>query len=271
MSQEIPFKKNIGTKTLQLFNENGTHKTILTNSRNESIVLEEFVNNPMSLGTIGNNQHNWFNIVDGTIHDNVVYVLYYNFGLVELKTYHFTQEKKFTTSTYFIDKQPLLTWDNGGNISYFVEMKWFGTNLYMYITAKQQYGGKKTEGLYQFKSIASKIYYINFSEPEHIIKDEDKTFDTLDLDKNKEIVSNEIRKALLNIKDIKETDKLDYIGFIDDISSCAFNNSYKRRSQGSIMFLYKINKSETKIVRYNNYKFKWQIGDYTEEEIKQPD
>ena len=92
-----------------------------------------------------------------------------------------------------------MTWDNVGSISYFTEMKWFGSNLYMYIYAGQQYGNK-TDGLYLFKSTAKKICYIKFSEPKDKIQNEEKTFDTLDLDKNKEVVSTALKKHYLTVK-----------------------------------------------------------------------
>ena len=110
---------------------------------------------------------------------------------------------------------------------------------------------------------------MNFSKDIKKIKDEKETFINLDLDKNKETVSTEIKKALLDTKAVKATDKIDYIGYIDDYSSYFSNKSYKERFKGTILFLYKINKTQTKNIRYNNYEFEWQIGEYTEEEIKQ--
>jgi hypothetical protein len=265
MAQEKLFEKKLNNNTLKMIVEDGVYKTILINNKKETLTLDESQKNPMSLASIGKNQQNWFNIVDAIIKEKELFVIYYNFGLVELKVYHFSDGKKFDVKAYFIDKQPLISWDNGGGIIYSAQMKFFDHNLYMYIDAHQLYGGKKTEGLYSFKTYNTKLNLLNFSSDVKKIVDEEAIFKTLDLDKNIDKVSSEIKKMLINKKIIDKINNFKYLGNIDLTS---FKKYESRFMGGYTYFFYQENNLITKIVTYDSYKNNWIIGNYTEEEIK---
>jgi hypothetical protein len=266
MAQEKLFEKKINNNTLQMLEEGGVYRTVLINDKKEAVTLDESTKNPMSLANIGKNQQNWFNIINANIKDGEVFILYYNFGLVELKKYHFTEGKKHKINSYFVDKQPLISWDNGGNVSYSAQMHWLNNSLHMYINAHQQYGGKKTEGLYKFNNLNHKISILNFPNTSTKIKDENELFKTLDLDKNTEKVSTEIKKILTESKHLKSTDNFKYL---DNIDITPFKDRGSRNLGGIIYFLYQDNNLTTKIIRYDCDHNLWLLGDYKEEKIKQ--
>ncbi|HEX8577323.1 MAG TPA: hypothetical protein VF677_13595, partial [Flavobacterium sp.] len=208
--------------------------------------------------------------IDGFIENNCLYVFIYQEFRLDLMEYDIQEKqiekKQIATITILLGGSV----DTFGGYDFSVQKYRIENKLYFYITSRRDVGAGMSQKLIRFNTHSKRVFQFNFPEPIKKIKDEEKTFDILDLDKNKEVVSNAIKKALLNGKAVKETDKVDYIGYIHDHISYGSSKSNYGRRLGAIMFLYKINKNETKIIWYNSYKYEWQIRDYTEEEIKQP-
>jgi hypothetical protein len=247
-------------------------ETIIINQSGEKKILDSFHLKKESIQwrlgeQNGESPFPFYNIVESFIRNNQVYIIMHKGGTVVLDRYLFKEDNTFQKDSKIIAR--FLATPSLGPPAGYVIMKEFGNIVFFHLGIGTSMG-QKSETLYTLNTLNNYLKRIIFDESMQKIKDEQKIFKTLDLEQNKEKVREEIKKALLVNKTVKEIDKVDYIGYIDDYVSYFSNKNNNRRSQGTIFFLYKTNKNQTKIIRYNNDKFEWQIGDYKEEEIKQP-
>lgn len=126
----------------------------------------------------------------------------------------------------------------------------------------------KIEMLTRFDKDLFTIKKLTFSDKIIKIKDNKQFIRTLDLDKNIEKVSTEIKNILIDNKLLDKINNFKYLGNID-VSDFKDDERYKIRATGMTYFFYQDNNLMKKIIRYNNYENEWLIGNYTEEEIKQ--
>jgi hypothetical protein len=263
MAQEKLFEKKIGEQFVGMVYDNNGYKTYYINTKKDTFFLDEFEGNP----TLPKSKLKWFNIINATIKDTTIVILYYNFGLVQLKTYHFAEALKMDVATFFIDKQTLISEENGGGVNYTAEMNWIQGDLYCYINAQQQFGGRKTKGLYKFKN-DKKISLLLFDEEGEIIYDTKKMFREIDLDKRKEAVGDAVKKVLLTHKLMRKEAPFTYIGYID-VSDYNYDEKLKLRTTGMTYFFYQTSPASVKIIRYNNFDSQWLTGKYKEEDVKE--
>jgi hypothetical protein len=129
--------------------------------------------------------------------------------------------------------------------------------------ASQMYGGK-LKNLFAYNDLNDNVKRINF-EKTRDVKDEEQIFRVLDLEQNKEKVSEEIKRILTENYLLKQYEKIEYIGNID---VTPFKERGSRSLGGVTYFFYQDNLTQTKIIRYDSDHNQWLIGDYKEEEIK---
>jgi hypothetical protein len=268
MAQTNLFEKKVNEQIIGMFHENNAYKTYFINTKKDTFFLDEFEGNP----ALPKSKLKWFNIINATIAKDTIIVLYYNFGLVQLKTYHFEEPLKMKVATYFIDQQSLISEENGGNINYFAEMNWIQGHLYCYINAQQQFGGRKTKDLYKFDLKKKKITIIDFQEDEDekvvCIIDSKKMFREIDLDKRKEAVGDAVTKVLLTHKLIRKEAPFTYLGYID-VSDYNYDEKLKLRTSGMTYFFYQTSPASVKIIRYDNFDSQWLPQKYKEEDVKE--
>ncbi|HEX8577538.1 MAG TPA: hypothetical protein VF677_14720 [Flavobacterium sp.] len=204
--------------------------------------------------------------IDGFIKNNCLYIFVFQGLLFDLIEYDIKEEKVEKKRIATVAKLFAGTVDNFGGYSFDISKYYIENKLYFYITYRRSVGGGSSYKLIRFDNYSKKVFELKFSEETIKIKDEEETFKTLDLNKNKEMISIAIKKALLSGNVIKESDKIEYL---DNIDRSYFEGRGNRTSNVTYFF-YKQNKTKNKIAVYNNDEFEWEIGDYTEEEIKQP-
>jgi len=275
MAQEILFEKTIGESTIKLTASRGVYRVLyidIDSKKKGLTILEEYRYDPLLEASYGDNQdpEHWFGIINTTVKDSTVYILYYNYGLVELKSYGFFKDDIVKVKSYFIDKKDLSP-ANEGEIRLFAEMKWFKDDLFMYINARQQHGGQ-TSGLFKYNSNIDSIKKITFGHSK-FVEDHNKLFVNLDLDENKDTVSQYIKEVLLESKQLNKDNEFKYLGYIDDDDSFFSIKHGNDRSSGRIYFLYQDSLSlldSIKIIRYNNHEKEWYVGDSKEKVIEVP-
>jgi len=271
IAPEILFEKTIDESTIKLIESDGVYRSLYINEsiKKGVILLEEYRYDPKSRGVnrFNLNPGHWFGIINTTIKDGTLYILYYNYGLVELKSYCFLKDDEVTMKSYFVDQQKLITYMNGGGVGFFAAMKWFNNDLFMYIRAGQQYGIGRTTSLFKYNSSLDKLKAV-FAKGEIIeVKDSKNLFLTLDLDENKEAVSKCIKKVLAKNKQLRKKKGFKYLGYLDDANSFASIKFSNNRSSGVIYFFYQDTSAlldSIKIIPYDNHKKKWLISDYGE-------
>jgi len=276
MAQEILFENTIGESTIKLTDSSNVYRILYINDsiKKGVILLEEYRYDPRSRGSNVPNQksHHWFGIVNTTVKDNILYILYYNYGLVQLKTYCFLKDEKVKEKSYFIDKKNLSPFMSGGQVYFFSEMKWFNNDMFMYITTGQLYGSSGTDGLYMYKSNIDSVKRVFFGECQ-IIEEQSNLLLNLDLDEKKDTVSKHIKKVLLETKQLNKDNEFKYLGYIDDSSSFYSIMNSNDRSSGMLYFFYQDALSlldSIKIIRYDSYDREWLLNDYSEKAIKAP-
>jgi hypothetical protein len=152
---------------------------------------------------------------------------------------------------------------NFGDASFIIIPYKIDTKNYFYISHNRVIGEIKM--MVKLDANLFKINKLIFSEPSKKIKDEQQVFKTLDLEQNKEKVSEEITKVLKQNNLLKQYDKFSYIGEID----LSYFKGLGRRTSNLTYFFYEDYHLKTKIICYDNDNNEWLIGDYKEEEIKQ--
>jgi len=276
MAQEILYEKTIDESTIKLIESDGVYKSLYINDsiKKGITLLEEYRYDPDSRGN-GSNQNSghWFGIMNTTIKDGTVYILYYNYGLVELKSYCFLKDDEVTMKSYFVDQQKLITYMNGGGVGFFAAMKWFNDDLFMYIRAGQKYGIGRTTSLFKYNLSIDKIKVV-FAKGEIIdVKDSKNLFLTLDLDENKEDVCKYIKKVLVKNNKLRKKKGFKYLGYLDDANSFASIKFSNNRSSGVIYFFYQDTSSlwdSIKIIAYDNYDKEWIKSACSAKAIKAP-
>ncbi len=182
-----------------------------------------------------------------------------------LYQYSFTNDNKFESKRIKILKMLSGTVPNFGDAYFNIFHHKVSDEDYFNISHNRVIG--KTEMLTRFNKNLFNLKKLVFSDKVIKIKDEEEIFKTLDLDKNIDKVSSEIKKFLIKNKIIDKINNFKYLGNIDLTS---FKKYESRFMGGYIYFFYQENNLIKKIIRYNNYENEWLIGDYKEEEIKQP-
>jgi len=272
-AQELLFHKTIEQSIIKLIDSSNVYRILYKNDsiNKEFILLEEYRYNPESRkDQWGNQREHWFGIINTTVKDDILYILYYNYGLVQLKTYCFLKEN-IKVKSHFIDKKNLSSSVNAGPVRFFSEMKWINDNIFMEITTGQIYGGSGTSGLYVYDSAIDSIKKVFFKDGK-FIKDHNKLFAKLDLDENKDTVSKHIKEALLENKELKENNNFKYLGYLDDPSSYSCAKTSNVRISGWICFFYQDTSSlldSIKIIQYQNHEESWYISGYRKVSIEE--
>ena len=244
-------------------------KTVIIHKDGREIVLDtlhvEKKETPWRLGEItGESPFPFYNIIKSYINGKKIYILLYKGGIVVLDTYIFDEKNNFKKVSKIIARSIALT--AYGPPSNYAEFKKISDKICIYLSAGTQMG-PKTEGIYMLNPSKDVIGKLIFSDITKNIKDEQQTFKTLDLNQNKEKVSNEIRKVLAENNNIRKNDTFRYLGYIDN--ETLYWEKYKNRN-GILYFFYQLTLQEAKVVRYDCFNKEWLLGDYKEEEVEQP-
>ena len=153
--------------------------------------------------------------------------------------------------------------DNFGIPKFYV-IKYVVGNEYFFKVSHSRVG-RQGSSLVKLGMNKFSIKELIFSDKTIKIKDENELFKTLDLDKNAEKVSLEIKKVLVDNRIIDKINNFKYLGNID----LSYFKGLGRRTSNLTHFLYQENNLLTKIITYDNDENEWIIGNYIEEEIKQ--
>ncbi|HEX8575153.1 MAG TPA: hypothetical protein VF677_02560 [Flavobacterium sp.] len=234
-------------------------QTLAENKKGEKIILDE-IQAGSSLFK-DENKYQFHNIIDFTKKEDSIFVFYNDFGKVFLLKFTF-DNVKYTKTEIFIGKHKIISYENGGNMQSFMQMKWINNKLYFYMHASQMYGGKLKD-LFVYSN--DNVKRINFEQTRNV-KDEKQIFRVLDLEQNKEKVNEEIKGILRKNYLLEQYEKFEYIGNID---VTPFKERGSRNLGGITYFFYQDTSTQTKIIRYDSDYNQWLIGDYKEEEIKQ--
>jgi hypothetical protein len=201
-------------------------------------------------------------LIDAFKEDNCLYVFIYKDRRLMFYEFEFTNNKKFNKKSQKVTEVLIGSIDNFGGYNFDIQKYNISNKYYFYLNYGRDVGGKNNV-LLSFNKM--KIKKLFFSEQKVKIKDENELFKTLDLEQNKEKVSEEIKKVLIENNLLKKEDKFNYLGNIDLTS---FKKYQSRFIGGMIYFFYQQDFS-TKIIRYDNDDNEWLLGDYKEEEIKE--
>jgi len=209
-------------------------------------------------------------IGDVILVDKTIYLMFYNYGKTFLNTYEFIESKKFIKNEYFGGQLAIGSYLNFGHPFYKAEIKSIAKNeIYIkFAGGTEVFSGNGNVTLLKFDNLKKKLVRIVFNEtPKYIIKDSDKFFETFDSDKEK--LSAEIKKVLIDSKFIKEVDDFKYIDFLYDYSVQMDLEQINKIKGGMIYLFYRVDQiAEINIIRYDNYKSEWLIGDFKEEQIQ---
>lgn len=203
-------------------------------------------------------------LIDGFIDNNCLYAFVYKGRRLFLCEFEFIgQTTKFNKSSQAVTPVSLGSVDNFGGFNFAIQKYVIDKKKYFHLNYGRDVGGKSNVILV---FINGKIKKLIFSESTQNIKDEKEIFKTLDLDKNSDKVSAEIKKALIENKYLKKEADFKYLGNID---ITPFKERGSRNLGGVIYFFYEVNNLSTNIVRYDCDDNEWLLGDYKEEDIKQ--
>jgi hypothetical protein len=180
---------------------------------------------------------------------------------INLYKYSFTESKEFTTKKYNIDKLIPGSVDNFGGYNVNIHKSKIQQDYYIDIK-HQKTIGPSVEFIIHYNSKSEKINTLIFNDNNRIIKDKEKIFYSMNLDEHKEQIEKKIQEILVTHNEINASRTIKYLGYLDDFSFYYSNINSNCRDDGMIYFFYEDDTNKTKIIRYNNYKNKWIIGDY---------
>jgi hypothetical protein len=206
-------------------------------------------------------------LINAFIESNNLYIFLYIDRSLYLYQYDFPNEMTYNKKKWPLTEPFIGSLENFAGYSFGIQNKKVAGIYCFDIYYGRDVGGKVNK-LFSLNINNNNLKNILFSDNSKKIKDEQKFFRELDLEQNKEKVSGEIKRILIQNHLLKQDQRFDYVGYIDDFSSYHSNKNNKRRSTGEIYFFYSLNR-QTTIIRYSNDENKWLIGDYKEEEIKQ--
>jgi hypothetical protein len=204
-------------------------------------------------------------LLSGLKDNNDLYAFIFKEKALWLYKYNFISGETFECKRIKIFNMLSGSVDNFGEAKFDIVQHKVSNEDYFYISHNRVLGEIKM--IVKLDTNSFKINKLIFSEPSKIIKDEEQLFRTLDLEQNKEKVSEEIKKVLIENNLLKQNDNFKYLGNID-LSDYYDDEKYKLRTTGYNYFFYKHDFS-TKIIRYDNDDNEWLLGDYKEEEIKE--
>ncbi len=206
------------------------------------------------------------NLVYGFKESDNVYAFIFIERALWLYRYHFIRDK-FDKERVKVMEMTTGSMDNFG-IPKFDVIKYIVGNEYFFNVSHSRVG-RQGSNLVKLNMNKFGIKEIVFTDKIVKIKDDGQFIRTLDLDKNVEKLSVKIKKVLIDNKFLDKINNFKYLGNID-ISDFNDDEKYKIRATGITYFIYQDNNLIKKIIRYNNYNSEWLIGEYKEEEIKQP-
>ena len=188
--------------------------------------------------------------------ESSIYTFIFKEYALWLYKYHFTDGERNESKRIKIFNMLPGSVDNFGDAYFNISHYKVVIDDYFKISHNRVIG--KVEMLTRFDKDSFTLKKIFFLEKIKTIKDDNELFSALDLDKNSDKVSAEIKKVLLENKFLDKYNSFKYLGNID-ISDFKDDEKYKLRTTGMTYFLYQ-NESKTKIIRYNNYDNKWLNG-----------
>ncbi|ADV50550.1 hypothetical protein Celal_3284 [Cellulophaga algicola DSM 14237] len=206
-------------------------------------------------------------IGDVILEHKTIYLMLYKHGKTYLNTYEFTDDKKFIKNEYFGGSIRSGSYVNYGHPLYLAEIKPITENeLFIYLAG----GTEMSSGvlpMQKFNNLSKKLTRIIFNENStKKIENNEKLFETLVLEQNKEKIGTLIKKILIENNHLKINDNFKYLGFLDRSNL----KKTRVRSKGLIYFFFqeKSINSNIKIIKYNISKSEWLIADFKEERIK---
>lgn len=269
---ESCFEKTLNEITLKLVynqvDEMDLYSLLAIKNDKDTIVLDQY-NRPQAqlFGLLNKEEQEQFNVIDATLKNNTVYCLYYNMGTINLINYEIIDNTQASKKEYFIDRNQQVSYHNSGGTFYDVLLNWINEDLYIYIDAGQNHGGK-TKGLYKFSPLHQEICLIEFEEVSKV-KDEKLMMRTPEIKKG--IVFEEIKKILQEYNKSVNLKESEILEFFDDFSAIDDIENSNVRDIGITYFFYQEEVlGPTKIIRYDNYRNLWLIGNFTEQPIEKP-
>jgi len=202
-------------------------------------------------------------IGDANCYNNKIYILCLEHRKVCLLEYNIGEDGKVEKQRFNLGEEMRGSYANFGGPTFWATMKKVKDDLF--------FNTSNNKLLTHFNLQSSKLTYLKFEGSLPPVKDSENLFVNLNLDENKEAVSQHIKEVLLETKQLNKDNEFKYLGYIDDSSSFYSIMNSNDRSSGMLYFFYQDALSlldSTKIIRYRNFKKKWLMNDYSEKAIK---
>lgn len=275
------YTKKINKLEIKMFIDTDTTKKktswniYVYNSKKDSVLIDHFERDGIyekEQEYISGDIRKRIIIGDAILENKTIYLMLYNHAKTYLNTYSFFEDKKFIKNEYFGGSIISGSYLNYGHPFYLAELKVVKDNLFINMSGGTEvFPGNGSGRLLKFNTITNQLTRITFNETSvKKVKDNKKLFETLNLNQQKETVSNEIKKVLTENKIIKENDSYKYLDFLYDFSAKIDLEQVNKVKGGTTYFFYKVKSSigGVKIVRYNNYENEWLLDNFKEERIK---
>jgi len=248
-------------------NQTAIWRTYITNSRKK-------VTDPIETFTYGKN-FNWehqkmigegapflINIVKSFASGNRLYVIYSMWGVVALVEYTSTGGVEFQKEVYLLGR--FFAIGAFAGLNHFAQFYEYDHKIYFYIEAGQILESRKIIKLCCYNPENKSIVEYQFLDNPTVIKDESRLFVHLDLNQNESwsIINDSMKTILSTQKMINEDKQFQYLFFLEKTNY----ERLKYRVLGTTFFFYKDDYpyGAVKVIRYNNFKFSWLLGDYRE-------
>jgi hypothetical protein len=248
-------------------------KTILTNSKSRTIVLDTFHveknTTAWRLGEMdGENPFYFYNIINATLLDNTLHIIRQKASVVLLESFWFSKEDDFEKKSKLILHYPVMkAYGKPENSATFIPVK---DDLYFYMSIGQEVGNSYKDGVFVLDDIDI-LKHITFQKPHIRIEDKNQTLKDIDVEKNQTVLRQILKQVLIDNKIIDKKNKFKYIGvFLDYRAMIDFIQINEIRG-GISYFLYQSNASIEKmdIIRYDYENYQWLVSDFIEKTIQQ--
>lgn len=201
----------------------------------------------------------YFLIGDVIGYGNTIFMMVRKFDEICLLEYHLPEQGKVTKKDYFVQQTEIEAHIAYVNPTFSASIK--------IVTQKELYITWNYYSLLRTDLLTGKAFYIDFSDNyaniSGILPDNP--------DADSISVSKELYRVLENQKLVKDKNKFKYISFLDGLETVwdMKERGGGKREEGITHFFYQhLPSLSTKIIRYDNYKKVWRIGDYKEIELK---
>jgi len=236
------------------------------NKRNK-ILIDQYVENDFFDGEIythkGDVRKNVI-IGDANFYNNKIYILCLEHRKVCLLEYNIGEDGKVEKQRFHAGGEARGSYANYGGPSFWASMERVNDGLFL--------NDSNSGLLMHFNFRSSKLTSCNFTNEGSLVqvKDPQNLFVDLDLDENKEEVSQHIKEMLLENKQLNTENEFKYLGYLDNSSSHASVQNCDNRGSEIIYFFYQDALSvwdSIKIIRYDSFEKEWLLDDYSEESL----